>query len=161
MGEIAQRAGQLELDGLDGLYCLKGPEILSPLFSVPQNGTRLSRIRCLTRLIYIEESITCMLSVDARLREIAETAEVPTEPKVGCVLPEGAGPADWWLAVLIDPSASAARRDEAARELRRLGARAIAQAQDRRSAMEEDRWWASLSEAEQRELLRKGQGPRG
>ncbi len=27
--------------------------------------------------------------------------------------------------------------------------------------MEEDLWWASLSEAEQRELLRKGLGPRG
>jgi len=79
--------------------------------------------------------------------------ECPT--LVGCDLPEGAGPADWWLATLIDPSASAARRDEAARELRRLGARAIREAQDRRSAMEEDRWWASLSEAEQRELLRK------
>src|SRR6266853_580142 len=74
-------------------------------------------------------------------------------------LPEGAGPADWWLAVLIDPTASAQRRDEAARELRRLGARAIREAQDRRSAMEEDRWWSGLTVEEQRELLRKGQGP--
>jgi hypothetical protein len=81
--------------------------------------------------------------------------------KPSMALPDGAGPADWWLAVLIDPTASQTRRDEAARELRRLGARAIREAQDRRSAMEEDRWWGSLSEAEQRELLRKGQGPRG
>jgi hypothetical protein len=78
---------------------------------------------------------------------------------VGYDLPDGAGPADWWLAVLVDSSASAQRRDEAARELRRLGARAIREAQDRRSAMEEDRWWAGLSPEEQRELLRKGQGP--
>jgi hypothetical protein len=91
----------------------------------------------------------------ARLDEINAKAKPPS-----VALPEGAGPADWWLAVLIDPGASAARRDEAARELRRLGARAIREAQDRRSAMEEDRWWGSLSEAEQRELLRKGQGPR-
>jgi hypothetical protein len=75
-------------------------------------------------------------------------------------LPDGAGPADWWLAVLIDPTASQTRRDEAAKELRGLGPRAIREAQARREAMEEDRWWASLSEAEQRELLRKGQGPK-
>jgi hypothetical protein len=81
------------------------------------------------------------------------------ESAAGYDLPEGAGPADWWLAVLIDPSASAARRDEAARELRRLGPRAIREAQQRREAMEEDRWWAGLSPEEQRELLRKGQGP--
>jgi hypothetical protein len=53
------------------------------------------------------------------------------ETAAGYVLPEGAGPADWWLAVLVDPSASAQRRDEAARELRRLGTRAIREAQTR------------------------------
>jgi hypothetical protein len=82
------------------------------------------------------------------------------KPKPSYDLPEGAGPSDWWLATLVDPSASAARRDEAARELRRLGARAIREAQDRRSAMEEDAWWNGLTVEEQRELLRKGQGPR-
>jgi hypothetical protein len=92
----------------------------------------------------------------ARLDELNARAKPPS-----IALPDGAGPADWWLATLIDPSASAQRRDEAAKELRRLGARAIREAQDRRSAMEEDAWWAGLSPEEQRELLCKGQGPRG
>ena len=88
--------------------------------------------------------------------EAKRLSVVGSEAKVeSYALPDGAGPADCWLAILLDKTASAARRDLAARELRLLGARAIREAQTRRDAMEEDRWWASLSEAEQRELLRK------
>src|SRR5258707_12635024 len=77
-------------------------------------------------------------------------------------LPDGAGAADVWIAVINDPKATNDELKEASRELRRLatslGARAIRDAQDRRSAMEEDRWWNGLSLEEQRELLRKGEG---
>jgi hypothetical protein len=71
-------------------------------------------------------------------------------------LPPAAGPADVWIAVLNDPRASDAELKEAARELRRLGPRAIREAQQRREAFEEDAYWASLTVEEQRELLKKG-----
>jgi hypothetical protein len=74
---------------------------------------------------------------------------------VSDAMPSDGGPADHWLSVLHDPTAPAARLDLAARELRLLGTRAVKEAQARREALEEDRYWQGLSEAEQRELLKK------
>ncbi len=99
-----------------------------------------------------------MTLLDSRARILDSTVE-DAATKPGNDLPPGAGPADYWLAILLDKSASAQRRDEAARELRRLGANAVRAAQQRRQEAEEEAWWNSLSEAEQKEFHRKGRVP--
>ena len=90
----------------------------------------------------------------ARLDELNAKNKPPS-----MALPPGAGPADYWLAILLDKTTPAQRRDEAARELRRLGGYAIRAAQKRRDEVEEEAWWNSLSEAEQKEFHRKGRVP--
>jgi len=67
-------------------------------------------------------------------------------------LPEGAGPADWWLAILLDESGPTWRRDQAARELGKLGDKAVKAAQRRREVMEAEEWFGSLSLEEQRRV---------
>jgi len=92
-----------------------------------------------------------MLSVDGRLQEIADRAV----PRGRYELPYRAGPADYWLAVLLDTSASVDRRDAAARNLERLGQRAIDAAWRRRDDRECEALEAQLTPEELEAIVRE------